>query len=221
MQLQQNIFQPATMSSSHWQAARLLELALLDRSSAQEVLLEAVSCNPTAMATIEADWAPNEGAWMERYGGKAKAESDGAMSSVKAFNEGLKAALAQAVEEQGLLEMMTDVVDSWVQNFKADMKGVQAPAPELKLSNTVELRDLSKEESKPDAFKERLASWQDLLRDKTQVLHQAVQDWAQRRDHRSSFSFRGFLGESVLNPVADAYELLVSRQLPFISVNIL
>ena len=42
------------------------------------------------------------------------------MSSVKAFNEGLKDALAQAVEEQGLLEMMTDVVDSWVQNFKAD-----------------------------------------------------------------------------------------------------
>ena len=51
---------------------------------------------------------------------QANAEKDGAMSSVKAFNEGLKAALAQAVEEQGLLEMMTDVVDSWVQNFKAD-----------------------------------------------------------------------------------------------------
>ena len=51
---------------------------------------------------------------------QAQAEKEGAMSSVKAFNEGLKAALAQAVEEQGLLEMMTDVVDSWVQNFKAD-----------------------------------------------------------------------------------------------------
>lgn len=95
-----------------------------------------------------------------------------------------------------------------------DMKGVQVSTRELKLSNTVELRDLSKEESKPDTFKERLASWQDLLREKTQVLHQAVHDWARRRDHQSSFSFRGFLGESVLNPVADAYELLVRlRQL--------
>jgi hypothetical protein len=41
------------------------------------------------------------------------------------------------------------------------MKGVQVSTRELKLSNTVELRDLSKEESKPDTFKERLASWQD------------------------------------------------------------
>ena len=184
----------------------------MDRRSAQDVLLEAVGCNTAAVAIIEADWAVNEGAWMERYGGKAKADADGAMSGVKAFNEGLKAALSQAVEEQGLLEMLTDVVDSWVQNFKADMKGLKASAPQLKLSNTVELRDLSKEESKPDAFKERLASWQDLLREKTQILHQAVHDWAQRHDHQASFSFRGFLGASVLNPVADAYELLVSWQ---------
>ena len=42
------------------------------------------------------------------------------------------------------------------------MKGLPTVvARELKLSNTVELRNLSKEESKPDAFKERLASWQD------------------------------------------------------------
>eukprot|EP00438_Fugacium_kawagutii_P001855 Skav217731 [mRNA] locus=scaffold3421:4355:10802:+ [translate_table: standard] len=182
------------------QAAWLLELALLDRQSAQEVLLDAVSCNPAAVATIQADWAINEG------------RADGAMSGVKAFHEGLKSALAAAVEEQGLLEMMTDVVDSWVQNFKADMKGFQTP--QLKLGATAELRALSKQESKPDAFRERLASWQDLLREKTKVLHQAVHDWAHRRDRRSSFSFRGFLGESVLNPVADAYELLVRlRQL--------
>lgn len=154
--------------------------------------------------------ALNQGAWIDKYGGKTSAEADGAMSGVKAFNEGLKSALASAVEEQGLLEMMTDVVDSWVQNFKADMKGF---APQLKLGATAELRALSSKESKPDAFKERLASWQDLLREKSQVLHQAVHDWAHRRDRRSSFSFRGFLGESVLNPVADAYELLAAQLL--------
>lgn len=54
----------------------------------------------------------------------------------------------------------------------------------------------------------------DLLREKTQNLAKAVDEWAARRELRASFSFRGFLGESVLNPVADAYELLVRlRQL--------
>eukprot|EP00913_Durusdinium_trenchii_P024375 g22884.t1 len=151
-------------------AARLLELALLDRRSCHEVLVEAIRCNDWATKAIEADWLPNEGAWQERYGGpegKAKATADGAMSSVKAFNEGIKAALAEAVEEQGLLEMMTEVVESWIENFKADLK----------------LRKLT--------------------------------DWAQRKARGGSgFEFRGFLGSSVLNPVADAYELLVRlRQL--------
>ena len=49
---------------------------------------------------------------------------------------------------------------------------------------------------------------EDLLREKTQNLAKAVDEWAARRELRTSFSFRGFLGESVLNPVADAYELL-------------
>ena len=44
------------------------------------------------------------------------------LRQVKAFNEGIKAALAEAVEEQGLLEMMTEVVESWIENFKADLK---------------------------------------------------------------------------------------------------
>ncbi|CAJ1356470.1 unnamed protein product [Effrenium voratum] len=182
-------------------AAWLLELALLDRASAQQVLLEAVSCNPRGARAVEADWAPSEAAWAKRQDGK------GGTSSVKAFNEGVKAALAEVVQEQGLLEMVTNVVESWIENFKADMKEVR-PTGELKLSATVELRDLSKEESKPDVFKERLAAWQDLLREKSQALAEAVDEWAARRNKKASFSFRGFLGESVLNPVADAYELL-------------
>ncbi|CAE7469986.1 Dual specificity protein phosphatase PHS1 [Symbiodinium microadriaticum] len=187
-------------------AAWLLELVLLDRASAQQVLMEAFSCNAAAAEAVSADWASNENAWAERHGGKAAVEKAGAMSSVKAFNEGAKAALAAAVQEQGLLEMMTDVVHSWIENFRADLIDLRANSPsrpQLKLGNTAELRDLS-----------QVAMWQDLLREKTQNLAKAVDEWAARRELRASFSFRGFLGESVLNPVADAYELLVRlRQL--------
>ena len=37
-------------------------------------------------------------------------------------------------------------------------------------------------ESKPDVFKERLAAWQDLLREKSQALAEAVDEWAARRN---------------------------------------
>ena len=62
---------PPTFPMVWTQAARLLELALLDRSSAQELLLEAVHGNAAADDAIRRDWAPSEGAWMERHGGKA------------------------------------------------------------------------------------------------------------------------------------------------------
>eukprot|EP00439_Symbiodinium_sp_Y106_P052472 s30_g7.t1 len=129
-------------------AAWLLELVLLDRASAQQVLMEAFSCNTAAAEAVNADWASND-SW--DVGG--------------AFNEGAKAALAAAVQEQGLLEMMTDVVHSWIENFRADLIDLRANSPsrpQLKLGNTAELRDLSQEATKPDAFKERLAMWQEL-----------------------------------------------------------
>lgn len=193
-------------------AACQLELVLLDRASCQEMLLETVSCNQAAVAAIEADWAPNEAAWASRYGGKAEAEALGAMSSAKAFNEGVKSALARALQEQGLLEMIADVVDSWLTNFKADMRqvaGFEAAPLKVKLGETKELQEISRPNDKNRSVQERLASWQDLIRIKTEALGKAAEDWASRRGLQSALSFRGFLGESVLNPVPDAYELLV------------
>mmetsp|Transcript_27287 Transcript_27287/g.49389 ORF Transcript_27287/g.49389 Transcript_27287/m.49389 type:complete len:521 (+) Transcript_27287:502-2064(+) len=191
-------------------AACTLELVLLDRASAQQVLLEAVSCNKAAVAAIEADWSPNEAAWAERFGGKAAAEAAGAVSAAKAFNEGVKSALTRALQEQGLLEMITDVVHSWIQNFKADMKEVGGKAPG-KLGETKQLQVLSKASS--SEVQDRLTSWQVLLQEKSKALKLAAVDWADRRGVRGALSFRGFLAD-VLNPVADAYELLVRlRQL--------
>jgi len=191
-------------------AACTLEMVLLDRASAQEVLLEAVSCNKVAVAAIEADWAASEAAWVERFGGKAKAEAAGALSAAKAFNEGVKLALTRALQEQGLLEMITDVVSSWLENFKADMRAVGGSAP-AKLGETKQLQALSKASS--SEVQERLASWQGLLQEKSKALKLAAVDWADRRGVRGALSFRGFLAD-VLNPVADAYELLVRlRQL--------
>eukprot|EP00930_Biecheleria_cincta_P069110 TRINITY_DN56892_c0_g1_i1.p1 TRINITY_DN56892_c0_g1~~TRINITY_DN56892_c0_g1_i1.p1 ORF type:complete len:693 (-),score=150.86 TRINITY_DN56892_c0_g1_i1:130-2157(-) len=192
-------------------AACQLELVLLDRASCQEILLETVSCNQAAVAAIEADWAPNEAAWASRHGGKTEAEALGAVSAAKAFNEGAKSALALALQEQGLLEMIADVVESWLTNFKADMRqvaGFKAP-PELKLGETKELQEISRPKDKNESVQERLASWQDLIRIKTEALGKAAEDWASRRGLQSTLSFRGFLGKSVLNPVPDAYELLV------------
>ena len=68
-----------------------------------------------------------------------------------------------------------------------DMKA-EVAVKSTKLSNTVELRALSKE-----GDGERLGSWQELLKEKTEALHEAVHDWAKRR-RASSFSFKGFLG---------------------------
>eukprot|EP00931_Biecheleriopsis_adriatica_P072731 TRINITY_DN47146_c0_g1_i1.p1 TRINITY_DN47146_c0_g1~~TRINITY_DN47146_c0_g1_i1.p1 ORF type:complete len:680 (+),score=196.20 TRINITY_DN47146_c0_g1_i1:106-2145(+) len=193
-------------------ASCLLELVQLDRATCHKVLLEALSCNSAASTVLEADWAPNEAAWAERHGGRAAADAKGVMSSAKAFNEGVKSALASALQEQGLLEMLTDVVNSWLDNFKADMKEHAAKPgakPKLKLGETKELREISKEAGKNSEMQERLASWQDLLREKSKALALAADDWAGRRGLTAAFSFRGFLGDSVLNPVADAYELLV------------
>ena len=65
-------------------------------------------------------------------------------------------------------------------------------ASKVKLSATVELRALSKQ-----GDGERLGSWQELLKDKTEALHEAVHDWARRRKRACSFSFKGFLGAGI------------------------
>lgn len=191
-------------------ADEILELVLLDRRTAQQVLLEAVSCNAAAIAAVEADWAPTEPAWAAKRA--AEGGEGPPHSAVKAFHEGVCSALAQALRELGLMEMLADVLRSWLDAFHTDMREVCSKGSGL--SETRQLLSLNREANKSDEVKERLASWQNLLQEKTLALREAADDWASRRSVQSVLSFRGFLGDSVLNPVADAYELLVRlRQL--------
>merc|ERR1719421_860389 len=66
--------------------------------------------------------------------------------------------------------------------------------------------------SQNSEVKDRLSSWQDLLQEKSRALRQAADEWATRRNVKTAMSFKGFLGVTVLNPIADAYELLVRLQ---------
>merc|ERR1719440_2056920 len=107
----------------------LLELALLDRQAAQQVLLEAVSCNSAGTAAVEADWVPSEPGWQARHReGSGKAENGTSISrtcsAVKAFHEGLRSALGHALRDLGLLEMVANVLRSWLDEFHADMNAL-------------------------------------------------------------------------------------------------
>jgi len=181
-----------------------LELALLDRRSAQELLLETVSCNPAAVSAIEADWAPSEPAWVKQFG---KGSLGLKQSIVKSFHEGVKAALELAVSEQGLLEMIVAQLEETDRNIRADMNEV---AHTSALNGTKQLKQLERVANENEDVRDRLSAWQELLQQKSIILGHAVREWTTRRRVGAvPLSFRGFLGESVLNPVADAYELLV------------
>lgn len=211
---------PRTLvQSTDVRVAELLEVMLLDRKVAQQTLLEAVSDNAAAAAAVEADWAPSEAAWAEAGldllptvgcvpGGKRP------QSAVKGFHEGVKAALELVAREQGLLEMVADAISSWFGTFRVDMRQVSSGPNEKRLDHgaTLELKKFDKEAAKNHKVRNRLSFWQFLLQDKSRKLSQAAQDWAARRNLPVSFSFKGFLGDSVINPVADAYELLVRVQ---------
>jgi len=192
-------------------AAGLIELMLLERRTAHQVLLEAVSCNSAATAAVEADWAPTEPAWVAR----AKEAAEGwdesipaqPMSAVKAFHEGVRCALGQATRELGLLEMVAEVLRSWLDALRADLGEVSAKRTGL--SATKDLQEWTRLASKNDEVQDRLSSWQTLLEEKSLLLRQAADDWASRREVKTALSFRGFIGDSVINPVADAHELLV------------
>ncbi|CAK0821972.1 unnamed protein product [Prorocentrum cordatum] len=194
-------------------ADRLLELVLLDRESARQVLDEAVSCNAAAAQALGADWAPTEKAWAARRRPEDAAPDTAPASSsaVKAFHEGVRAALNLAQRQLGLLEMVAGVLRSWIEEFQKDMSEFSA-ASESRLSKTRQLQSWNREANKNELVKDRLCSWQSLLQEKSLALRVAVDDWASRRGVHSALSFHGFLGDSVLNPIADAYELLVRLQ---------
>eukprot|EP00928_Gymnodinium_smaydae_P081039 TRINITY_DN64618_c0_g1_i1.p1 TRINITY_DN64618_c0_g1~~TRINITY_DN64618_c0_g1_i1.p1 ORF type:complete len:670 (+),score=118.86 TRINITY_DN64618_c0_g1_i1:37-2046(+) len=182
--------------------SRLFELVLLDRATAQQTLLEVVGSNPVAVEAIKADWAPNELAWAKRCAGsKAAADSAGQMSAVKAFNEGIKGALAQALEKQGLFQMIADVVQSWLDTFKADVCEL--------CKSVTQCKDDTKQLYLVMAMHKRLAAWQHLICSKGRALITAATEWAGRRGVPLPFTFHGFLGESARNPILDAHDLLL------------
>lgn len=175
-----------------------LELVLLDRSSAYRLLLEAVSCNETAVKAIEANWASHS------KDGPVDLCSD----AVQAFQDGVRSALELAPRQQGLFEMVSEVIESWLEQFHNDMRTV-AKNDKKKLCATMKLKSLRREANQRDDVKDRLAAWQHLLQGKSLALRDAVEGWADRWHAANALSFKGFLGDSVLNPVADAYELCV------------
>lgn len=187
------------------QAGKLLEMALLDRASAQQAMLEAVSCNSVAKVALQADWAPNEKAWAAKRFRTSAASAP--HSAVKAFHEGLRAALELALRERGFLEMVVTVLRGWLDAFHEDMGNLVQP--KRPLTTTQRLANLQKKADKNEDVKERMCFWQELLQQKSMALRQAADDWASQRGLETVQSFRGFLGDSVINPVADAYELLV------------
>lgn len=178
---------------------KLLELCLLDRASAYETLLEAVSCNPDAVAAVEQDWAAHGSGTRPLLAG----------SAVKAFNEGVREALALALQEQGLLEMLVQVVRSWLDAFLTDVSNIVSGRVTRCKSDTRRLSQLTREADGDDRLSNRLAVWQDILREKSLALREAVDSWAERRGVPAVLSFHGFLGHSVLNPIVDAHELVV------------
>jgi len=191
--------------------ASALELALLDRKSAQQILLEAVSCNAVATAAVAADWADNEAAWSKKLQASKSSGARPPHSAIKSFHEGIRGALALAVRELGLLEMIVGVIRSWLDTFHADMGEVSCAAGNA-LNETKQIHEFSREASQNSAVKDRLSSWQALLQEKSCALREAAKGWATRRNVSTAMSFKGFLGDTVLNPVADAYELLVRLQ---------
>merc|ERR1719210_1524025 len=106
--------------------------------------------------------------------------------------------------------MVADVIRSWLDTFYADMGEISAARSNLSITRQFQVWDRKAEQN--DAVRDRLSSWQTLLQKKSLVLKEAVDDWANRRGLQTVVSFRGFIGNSVLNPIADAYELLVRLQ---------
>jgi len=172
--------------------SQLLEVALFNAVDAYKLLQEVVSCNEAAAAAVTADWEDSK-------------------QAVSSFQVGLLAALQVIIQEQGLLEMVANVLRSWLDDFHADMQEV-AEAPCRRLGETRKLQRVKRAAGAHAAISERLARWQCVLRERSVALKQEVDSWCEGRSAAPVLSFQGFLGSSSVNPVVDAYELLVRLQ---------
>jgi len=170
--------------------SQLLENALFNTGDAYKLLQEVVSCNEAAAAAVTADWESSK-------------------QAVFSSQAGLVAALQVIIQEQDLLEMVASVIRSWLDDFHADMQKV-AEGPRRRLSETRELQRVKRAAGKHGEISERLARWQCVLRERSVALRREVDAWCEGT--APVLSFQGFLGSSSVNPVVDAYELLVRLQ---------
>jgi len=140
----------------------------------------------------------------------AKTSGSEQRTALKGFHDGIRAALAQAVQEQNLIDMLVGVIESWYETFHADMRQFSASS-EWK-SQTQALKALSSEADRNAEVRERWASWQSLIQEKSTQLLAAAEEWAVQKELPVAFSFKGFLGKTLVNPLVDTYELLVRLQ---------
>jgi len=180
---------------------RVLETSLSDAQAAHDLLIEAVSCNAAAVAAIEKDWSERSG---------SSAAGSAATGAVGAFQQGMRASLDLVLSERELLGMVADVVRSWLDEFQVEIKSMVEE--KKKLSETRQIQRINREAGRSEDVSACLASWAVLLREKSLSLQRAVREWSSRRGMPTVLSFRGFLGDSVLSPIADAYELVVRLQ---------
>eukprot|EP00929_Paragymnodinium_shiwhaense_P049818 TRINITY_DN25124_c0_g1_i1.p1 TRINITY_DN25124_c0_g1~~TRINITY_DN25124_c0_g1_i1.p1 ORF type:complete len:727 (-),score=211.64 TRINITY_DN25124_c0_g1_i1:271-2451(-) len=185
---------------------KLLEMMLLDAPSAQEVLLEAVGCNNAAVQAFEANRAAKQ--QRQRAGSKVSQNSSAEQrTALKGFHDGIRLALAAAAQEQNIIDMLVQVMKSWFETFHKDMQQIRG-IDGLK-HQTLTLKALSSEADKNSEVRERWSSWQSLIQEKSAQLHAAAEAWAIERELPVPFSFKGFLGATVVNPLIDTYELLI------------
>ncbi|CAK0860584.1 unnamed protein product [Prorocentrum cordatum] len=112
--------------------------------------------------------------------------------------------------------MVVGVIREWFEALKEDMRrsGVKADdwrnsaKPPMKSLGS-ELLMIGREAKSDERLKESWDAWQGQMQEKTRSLSQAVDDWARDNSMQTALSFRGFIGDSGLNPIVDAYELLV------------
>eukprot|EP00928_Gymnodinium_smaydae_P018352 TRINITY_DN16990_c0_g3_i1.p1 TRINITY_DN16990_c0_g3~~TRINITY_DN16990_c0_g3_i1.p1 ORF type:complete len:656 (-),score=54.86 TRINITY_DN16990_c0_g3_i1:190-2157(-) len=179
----------------------MLGCVFRDVERATDILLQVVSCNPSAGAAIR-ESHENSG-------------DDSETSAVVAFQEGMNTALDLVLQERTLLDMVVQVVRSWFDVLHEDLRSVvrQNAGKRMDIAReTMQLRRFNQEAASNIDVKNRLASWERLFQEKLVALKTAISAWRAEHAMSPGVTFSGFLGDGVLNPTIDAYELLVRLQ---------
>lgn len=194
---------------------RVTELALNDRQVAQALLLEMVGSEAV------------------------DAVKSGGEEAVAAFTDGLAAGLTAIIDIKGLLEMMFDVVGTWIDDFLADVESttdiVITPPPPIPTTarrsmadgggppslsassapsfTTAKIRMITHEAQKNQTISEKMSEWKVIFREKIEELRMAVDEWQTRRAKSAEGGTAGLLLTTGFldgaHPIVDLYELKV------------